>query len=600
MFKEHEDMGKAKALLERKLGELNGWDNFISLWAEKKAGLLDLLGDIKVELPVIGDDSDEEEATEQEHVMPSDMLIEAGFDEKLVNAVNDARMECDCSTCPGYQNDCTIHQSRDWVYGLVNDWECFVSSYPNFKPCRDILGAIVKFSADTLGYDQFVANRGPGGMKYGKWLRKLFRVPEPVMDTILTVVSQVVQGERGGKSSVIVSASPFDFLTMGKGGSWSSCHSLDSSHHPAGPLSYIHDDCTLIAYSPGTGVTHMVNTEIPTKQWRMVIHVDIFNRSAAFGRQYPMIIKPLSKTARRVVNHVLADHHGIARNWVFASRQGHVNGGGLEYSESECGRSTYLKDGGSMPDLSYGSFSLCAICGERSLHTAGSLICRQCTPSIHRNNTGFSSTDHGGVCVSCDEECSSGYLDPDGAFLCEYCYYDSTHSCEECDEVYYTDSDECRYYSEGEVTLCDECFNENYYHCNQCDIVVHSHYATEDNDNVPYCSYCAGEVLFFCDCCNDYHQRDHDDYAYVGEAIYCEYCKERHLFYCDTCNEWAFRDDISVLRNGEELCSDCFLDDAETCMNCDEHDYTCDMHNVGNELRDGYLCDNCYEMEEAI
>ncbi len=104
--------------------------------------------------------------------------------------------------------------------------------------------------------------------------------------------------------NLVVSANILDFLLSSDVSSFTSCHSLLSGGRKAGPLQYLHDGTTLIAYlyeKEADGWDVDASREqgprsfklssyglppLPYKIWRQLIHIDLKNRSVLFMRHY--------------------------------------------------------------------------------------------------------------------------------------------------------------------------------------------------------------------------------------------------------------------------------------------------------------------------
>lgn len=128
----------------------------------------------------------------------------------------------------------------------------------------------------------------PRGMKLSKVLMKEFGLDA---EDVRQKLSMLIQSNKvTGK--LCLSIHPLDYLSASENNhGWRSCHALDGEYR-AGNLSYMTDDCTIIAYlksdSEPTKLPRFPR-DVPwnDKKWRVYLHVDRINNIVYAGRQYP-------------------------------------------------------------------------------------------------------------------------------------------------------------------------------------------------------------------------------------------------------------------------------------------------------------------------
>ncbi len=135
----------------------------------------------------------------------------------------------------------------------------------------------------TQPYNDF-----PRGMRLSKVLMKEFGLDA---EDVRQKLSMLIQSNKvTGK--LCLSVHPLDYLSASENNhGWRSCHALDGEYR-AGNISYMLDDCTIIAYLKSSNG----DTKLPRfphtvpwndKKWRVYLHIDRNSDVAYAGRQYP-------------------------------------------------------------------------------------------------------------------------------------------------------------------------------------------------------------------------------------------------------------------------------------------------------------------------
>lgn len=132
----------------------------------------------------------------------------------------------------------------------------------------------------------------PVGMKISKAIGRFWRNElNPVqIDTVQCELSRVIQ-ENKVTGRLCLSIHPLDYLSSSENQhNWRSCHALDGEYR-AGNLSYMLDQCTIMAYikSDNDTVLPRFPDDVPwnNKKWRCLFFFDPARGIVYAGRQYP-------------------------------------------------------------------------------------------------------------------------------------------------------------------------------------------------------------------------------------------------------------------------------------------------------------------------
>ena len=132
----------------------------------------------------------------------------------------------------------------------------------------------------------------PVGMKISKAIGRFWRHElNPVqIDTVQCELSRVIQ-ENKVTGRLCLSIHPLDYLSSSENQhNWRSCHALDGEYR-AGNLSYMLDQCTVMAYikSDNDTVLPRFPEDVPwnNKKWRCLFFFDPARGIVYAGRQYP-------------------------------------------------------------------------------------------------------------------------------------------------------------------------------------------------------------------------------------------------------------------------------------------------------------------------
>ena len=232
----------------------------------------------------------------------------------------------------------------------------------------------------------------------------------------------------------IISINPIDYLTMSFGNSWTSCHSIDKtdlngtysgSYHgcySGGTLSYMNDSVSFVMYTVD-GSYKGTNYELQPKINRQMFHLG--NGKLIQGRMYPQDndtgAADLYRNFREIAQRVISECFGVNNLW--------KNEKGTRVCENE----TYSMGAHYRDYTCYGNCNV-------------SYLRESATSELNHIRITIGAE---GICPQCgahhtNEEC----------ILCDDCYNEEIHYCQNCGEVVDPDS----YYAIqiGDCWYCDE------------------------------------------------------------------------------------------------------------------------------------------------
>ena len=447
--------------------------------------------------------------------------------------------------------------------------------------------------------------------------------------------SQVLQAyskpEKTVLPSVVVSLSPIDYLMMSEATSWSSCHRFVNNMYVVGGASYAVDPITALAYSPRDRLNRY-GVEFFDKRWRQVVHIDLANGSAVFGREYPSSHNALAKTCRSTVNYMLADYHKVTPTWIKSSGRGKVSGAGSKHIYVETnGPHTKLKAIMKEPEGHYGRNLNCFGCsrplplGERGRrnYTCGSCH-RPYTGSVYRPYTRdwstvgrqrFRTTDHTITECECCGENRRRYnirLTPTGQSVCMQCIAKSNREdsiifiCPTCQRVEFKgnaeDYDGVYHCSECVTNMIedDDHHEEFDYECDRCGAGIYEDDAYDMHDREGYwCEGCFDQHGAYCRGCDDRLAINNMEYidSVSNEGWYCESCRD-DLHYCDHCERYVdetnWYESLSL-----HVCDGCMETYYDLCEVCNSYCGVDDLEAMHREEQDDTV-NACYYCRSRI
>lgn len=398
----------------------------------------------------------------------------------------------------------------------------------------------------------------------------------------LSIATSYLSSRRG---KVVLSVNPLEILlaSMHTTG-WRSCHRLNGGEYCNGPVAYMLDNCTAIAYatrsaSPCDQVGGLV---LPVKFWRQMVFFDLEAGSALMSREYPGGVIALARAARKAAATVLAKYRGIEEPPRWFVRHIDYDRGSHDDNDPQDAYYTYLEDAdgywhyrdpvksrirlnpdGKPPTVKPGvAYLICPACGaERECDDdeSAELLCSSCREETL-------------VCSVCGGDLTheDAWYDPDGDPLCESCFHDNYAYCGHCDEAYsHEDLMRAQDRYGDYIQICERCAEYySYYTCCHCGEYVHPGSVVLSAYDDAYCQACAEDELLRCDCCNGLYPAGEVEEVFLvvcadssGHlAQVCQDCREERARKCAVCGESFLVDDEE-----EEglLCPVCALEKKE-------------------------------------
>lgn len=225
------------------------------------------------------------------------------------------------------------------------------------------------------------------GMKLSKYLSGLFQNQK--FDTQFSMIIQ----DNFVKANLTHSIDPFDYLTssINKNG-WRSCHNVYDGEYKRGPISYMFDKSSIVAYLSNNktydynvgGYSFRGNSKI----CRQMIHMGTDTDMMIFSRLYPQhyVNEEIYVFIRSVLEETISKFCGIENFWKTkkngAKFEGcYKNTGSHHYDDIRGNETMLVKHKGfksSKYAINIGSQILCPICNASPV-TNGS-ICNHCKP----------------------------------------------------------------------------------------------------------------------------------------------------------------------------------------------------------------------------
>lgn len=246
-----------------------------------------------------------------------------------------------------------------------------------------------EFRSNEIKYNHDVKRFANDTYKIGMKLSKFFSsfLNDPKFDI---AVSKIMQNKKA-VHKIYASIDPYDYLTMSLNQhNWDSCHRITDGCYGTGPLSYMLDDATLIAYREnGNEFSYnYFNLKFKgnSKSWRQCIYFDKDSCSMIFGRQYPNMIDDITKAIRIHMEDITAEAINAPNNiWtVFNNRIDgtYEDATNLHYSDVEEGydyKFVKLKHSNVEAEFYVGYEAPCLICGDEGGMNNGAMgVCEEC------------------------------------------------------------------------------------------------------------------------------------------------------------------------------------------------------------------------------
>lgn len=190
---------------------------------------------------------------------------------------------------------------------------------------------------------------------------------------------------------VVLSINPIDYLTMSFGNTWASCHTIDrdnSRHMPnsysggycGGTLSYMLDECSIVAYCPTN--QEKEHPERESKIYRNMIHFK--DNVLIQSRMYPQsndgaldLYKKFREIEQREISTMLGIEHITGKTgndtWIQKGKscdlEEYYDSDGVHYRDYECsgfgGNISIIRGTEDHETMYIGSDGICPVCGRR-------------------------------------------------------------------------------------------------------------------------------------------------------------------------------------------------------------------------------------------
>lgn len=364
----------------------------------------------------------------------------------------------------------------------------------------------------------------PAGMRIGKALHRYFDdvIDYDEVEEIRNEMSRIIQ-ENKVSGHLCISVHPLDFLSSSENNyNWRSCHALDGDYR-AGNLSYMVDNCTIMAYIKGDEDTILPrfpeDVKWNNKKWRCLFFFDHDSQVVYSGRQYPFA----TQSALDIVASFLTTQFGMfAKNYTVDKWRENV------FTEFEangqkfpCARQLYMPH--------FGLYPLADVIKDHkdSMHFNDLLKSSFYLPQIYDyyypsyfGQKRFSKPMIVGGSVNC-LCCESRSIADSDKMLCSHCYDDGYSDeaedyCAICGEPLYENDDV--HYIEGLYPYCIDCYEacgENLMPCADCN--------SEIDINNPYHSHqTCRDGIWYCGPCEDrrnYNRRWREHVANLWDTV---------------------------------------------------------------------------------
>lgn len=227
------------------------------------------------------------------------------------------------------------------------------------------------------------------GTKLTRYCSHLFKNPE--LDVAL---SKIIQN-KNIDGYVYLSIDPNDFLTSSitKHG-WRSCHNCVDGGRASGPLSYLFDNCTIVAYLTNDAIYRYNYGEKTfdwnSKYWRQLVTIGIEDNTMIFQREYPQnyVNGELTTEVRNMMESVVSKFTGSDNMWVWKNNGARKDSvytnaiNHLHYDDIPARNTKLVKHialkGKSPKTIIIGSQPICPICRKNRITDTRLMTCNTC------------------------------------------------------------------------------------------------------------------------------------------------------------------------------------------------------------------------------
>lgn len=332
-------------------------------------------------------------------------------------------------------------------------------------------------------------------------------------DAVTEAFSHVVNAMKNSDNTkVVLSINPLDILMSSAGTtSWTSCHNIFSGCFKTGPVSYMVDSSSVIAYAYSRRSDYLDGAveinDVPVKKWRQMVYLDLSTGTAAFSKEYPNNKPNFTRTIEEITTEVIAEALGVKVSAIMRTIDYPCMQRTSDYNYQDPIEETFSY----LASLDVKNITIpvgaeylpCMQCGKkRTDYNTDSHICPDCMPVYCYNCSGITDNHH-----------VIG-----GGRYCQTCYDSMTRliPCSDCNGL--TESYRLQRMNNLPVGVCQNCF-ANYTYCDSC-----GRWHLTDT-TTPFRS------------------------SAYGSSHYCVDCVARYLMKCTRCNTLFRSGDISVNGN---------------------------------------------------
>lgn len=218
-----------------------------------------------------------------------------------------------------------------------------------------------------------------------------------VIEYIMTIISQLLSSLKKSDETVVLSINPLDILLASSHTheNWSSCHNIINGVYKTGPLSYMLDSVSAIAFAYKEFEDFNIYDKCmvknyPKKLWRQMVFFDKENLSAIMSREYKREDVVYSKIARNIAAWILCEYSNAPHNWIVSRNSSHLEEAiDVSYCwayEDAPNSVIRLKERGSYPYAEIGVDEIiCPLCGDKRYNgNTGHHECESCNEKMYK------------------------------------------------------------------------------------------------------------------------------------------------------------------------------------------------------------------------
>lgn len=308
-----------------------------------------------------------------------------------------------------------------------------------------------------------------------------------------------------------ISLNPVDYLLMSNGNSWRSCHYIGDTNggagcYSSGTISYMLDANSIVFYTVDASFDGK-EIERAKKLQRQIFGYNDFQlfQSRLYPQAHDYGAKDIYTDIRGIMQKVFADCMGLPNLWVLRRK-------GLNVRKGSC--ATCYPDWDSQGNL-----------------CSTSIIKGKADESLDGIVLGYQP-----ICITCGE-----YHHNTENISC--CQDYSEYTCEDCgrmldeDDVYWVNGD----------PYCRECVD--YCHC--CSEYTREETTYIESEDIYVCESCLEYYYYWCDECEEYHNRDYCTWLDVYDKYVCDDCIEEYYEQCDECGKYYKKEDVKEIEDEE-------------------------------------------------